>query len=111
MSHLMPPKCALVLALIRSGSNWWASVIGRGHCYLRASLLLRVITTQCFRDFSLPRHSVALRSHAHVYQLFFCERCGPLWLGVGFCERHGDCIFSSARRPVRVKLLLSCSAL
>jgi hypothetical protein len=59
----------------------------------------------------LPRHSVAPRSHAPVYQIFFCERRGPFGLGVVFCERHGDCIFFSAGRPIRVKLLLSYSAL
>jgi hypothetical protein len=59
----------------------------------------------------LPRHSVALRSHASVYQIFFCERCGSLGLAVGFCERHGDSIFFSAGGPISVKLLLSYSPL
>jgi hypothetical protein len=62
-------------------------------------------------DFCLPRHSVALRSHASVYQIFLCERCGSFGLAVGFRERHGDNIFFSAGRPISVKLLLSYSPL
>jgi|SRR6476620_8423602 len=60
-----------------------------------------------FHVSSLPRHSVAPRSHASVYQIFFSERRGPFGLGVGVCERHSDCVFFSAGRPIRLKLLLS----
>ena len=55
---------------------------------------------QALSDFYLPRHSVALRSHATIYQIFFCVRHGPF--GLGLCERHGDSIFFSAGRPIRV---------
>ena len=59
----------------------------------------------------LPSHSVALRRHAVVYQIFLCERCTTFGFVGNVYERHGDSIFFSAGRPIGIKLLFSYSAL